>query len=660
MAKRPSSSLSSGKKRTRVLGSQAQGKKKKTSQGTSKRPSARKSQGRQKSRKASKRFLWGKVAQYLFILFVWGSAGGGLFLLWFGYDLPDIDRLEYSTRRPGVTLLARDGSLLATYGDLYGAYTPADKLPSHVPEAVMAIEDRRFRDHCGIDVLGLVRAAYANFKAGRIVQGGSTLTQQLAKSFLVAEGLYTYRDRSLRRKIQELMLAFWFERHFTKNQILTLYLNRVYLGAGVFGFEAAAQKYFSKRAQDLTLLEAATIAGLLKAPSKYSPTGNPERSFKRAKAVLFAMKRAKFINELDYQCGISQKNTLHAVKEKAIFGRYFADWVFESLSDFLGGIHQDLIVKTTFDPGLQRLAEQEAHHLMTQEAAQAHITQVALLALTPSGAVRAMVGGARYSQSQFNRVSQAKRQTGSSFKLFVFLAALEHGFSLEHHIKDTAVRFGKWRPKNYGWRSRGEVSLRDAFAYSVNTVTVRLARTVGVKGIGRVAHRLGLSSPQPKDLTLALGSGEASLLEMTAAYACVANHGFQVRPFGVEEIREAFSGKLLFKRHRPQEKRVLSPLSVHASLEMLQAVLQYGTGRRSALARPCAGKSGTTQNYKDAWFIGFTPDLVTGVWMGNDDGQPMKKVTGGRFPGKLWQAFMTKAHRKIPPKAFPVKAAGHL
>ncbi len=647
MAKSPSSSKNSRNKNEKSE------KKKKIKRGqTSRRSSSRKSVKDKK--RSSSRSFWGTVVRISLILGIWGTAFGGLVLLWFSYDLPDTARLEQSTRRPGVTLLARDGTLLATYGDLYGKFTSASQLPPHVPEAIMAIEDRRFRSHFGIDVFGLFRAAYTNFKAGRVVQGGSTLTQQLAKSFLISEGLYAHHNRSLRRKVQELILAFWLERKFTKNQILTLYLNRVYLGAGVFGIEAASQKYFGKQAQDLSVLQAAIIAGLLKAPSKYSPTSNPKLSFERGKVVLKAMRDSDFINELEYQCALSQKNRLHAVKQKRAFGRYFADWVFEALSDYIGAVNQDLTVKTTFDPRLQRLAEAEAKKIMSSQGQKGGISQVALLAMTPSGAVRAMVGGAKYSQSQFNRVTQAKRQTGSIFKLFVFLCALEEGHTLQSQISDTPVRLGKWRPKNYGWRSRGALSLQDSFAYSVNTVTVRLAQKVRQQRIANLAHRMGLSSSLPKDLTLALGSGEATLLEMTAAFACLANHGFQVWPFGIEKIVETHSGKKIYQRRRQGDARVLAPQIVSDGLEMLQAVMRYGTGRKSALERPSAGKSGTSQNYRDAWFVGFTPDLVTGVWMGNDDGCYMKKVTGGKIPAKLWRSFMTKAHEKVPARSFPV------
>lgn len=650
MVKSQSSSGASSSRRRKSPRKESSSEQKKKS--ALKKGKGQKGKGTSSKKKLSS--FWGTLVRRALTLSIWGGAVLAVLIIWFSYDLPDTDRLAATTRTPGVTLLARDGSLLATYGDLYGKFVSIKDLPPHVYQAIMAIEDRRFESHFGLDVLGLARAAYTNYKAGRVVQGGSTLTQQLAKRFLISEGLYAHHDRSLRRKIQELILAFWLERQFSKNQILSLYLNRVYLGAGVFGIEAAAQKYFGRPAKDLTILQAAILAGLLKAPSKYSPTANPKASFERGKVVLGAMKEAEFISELDYQCALAQKNRLYDVKQKATFGRYFADWVFETLSDYLGTVHQDITVKTTFDPKLQRIAEKEAHAILSQKDSQkSRVTQAALMAMTPRGAVRAMVGGAKYSESQFNRVTQAKRQTGSIFKYFVFLAALEKGYTLGSQLSDGPIRLGKWQPKNYGWRSRGLLSLQDAFAYSVNTVTIRLAKDIGFKAISGLAHRVGLLSPQPRDLTLALGSGDASLFEMTAAYACVANHGFQVWPYGVQEIYETHSKKSLYKRRHQGDARVLSPQVVKASLSLLQSVMRYGTGRKSTLDRPCAGKTGTSQNYKDAWCVGFTPDLITGVWMGNDDNTSMKKITGGKLPAKLWHHFMAKAHQGLPARSFP-------
>jgi penicillin-binding protein 1A len=588
------------------------------------------------------------------ILGIWGFVGVGGLLIWFGHDLPDIQKLAQSTRKASVTLLARDGSLLATYGDLYGNVVELKDLPSHVPLAILAIEDRRFFHHFGIDVWGILRAIWSNYRAGGVVQGGSTITQQLAKIFLLSEKLYSHTDRSLRRKIQEMILAFWLEAHFSKAQILVMYLNRVYLGAGAYGIDAAARKYFGKPARELTVYEAAVLAGLLKAPSKYSPTNDPELADERAQVVLNAMQEAGYLSRQSLQdiYHMRAQARMATIRDKTGSGRYFADWIFEHLSEMLGQVEQDIVIQTTLDPRLQRKAENHLRTIMMTEGFAANAHQAALVAMTPDGAVRVMVGGIDYGKSPFNRAVQAKRQSGSTFKVFVCLAALEKGYTSHSLIRDDPLQIGGWRPKNYKWQSRGEVTLRTVLAASLNTPAIRLTKEVGLKHVQALARRLGLTSPQPDDLTIALGTGETTLLELTTAYATIANHGFGVWPYGITEIRTS-GGKVLYKRHAPEAKRVIEPRHVVELCSMMQAVMHEGTGRRAALDRPCAGKSGTSQHYKDAWFIGFTPDLVTGVWMGNDDGTPMEEVSGGKLPGELWHIFMSDVHNGVPVKHFP-------
>lgn len=605
-------------------------------------------------KKSVKKGLGGRLVLGLLNLGIWGAALGGLVVLWFAYDLPSISRLEQSTRRPGVTLLARDGSLLATYGDLYGQFVALKDLPSYVPQAVIAIEDHRFYDHFGLDVVGLSRAMMTNYRAGRVVQGGSTLTQQLAKDFLLQEGIYTYQDKSLRRKVQELLLALWFETHFSKEQILSLYLNRAYLGAGVFGVDAAALKYFGKHAKDLTLYEAGVIAGLLKAPSKFAPTVSPDLCDKRATLVLEQMAQFRFITAQQKDLALFMKTPLGLTKKEANFGRYFADWVFDMLPDLVGGLTQDLVVTTTLDPLLQRRADEESQKIFNTYGKEAHFSQLSLVSMTPSGAVRALVGGVNYTQSQFNRAVQAKRQAGSLFKLFVHLSALESGMTPQSMVSDLPIRIGSWKPRNYNnlWVAKGEITLQDSLAHSVNTSAVRLAQQMGVSRLHEIAQRLGLASPQPKDLTVALGSGEASLLELTSAYGTLANRGYGVWPHGVTKIKETATGKILYERTHKTNNRVMSPQAAHDGLTLLKAVMAYGTGRKSALNRPCAGKSGTSQNNKDAWFIGMTPDIVTGVWMGNDNAAPTKDVTGGKYPGYLWKAYMEAIHQGVRARNF--------
>lgn len=593
-----------------------------------------------------------KLVAWLLSILIWGGVLGGCALIWFAYDLPDIKRLELTTREPSVTLLARDGTTIATYGDLYGSFIHVKDLPNYVPQAILATEDRRFYEHVGVDILGILRAAWTNFRARSVVQGGSTITQQLAKNFLLSEKLYESNDRSFRRKIQEVLLALWLEAHLQKDHILSIYLNRVYLGAGVYGINAAAWRYFGVSAKELSVYQAAIIAGLLKAPSRYSPISNPELAHSRARIVLAAMVDAGYLKTEDIQQYQTLPEHLVKTKSEALVGRYFADWVFETLDEYIGKPSDDIVVKTTLDLRLQKLAEESVLEVLTIDGPKFDASQASLVSMTPDGGVRAMVGGKSYAQSQFNRASQAKRQTGSSFKFFVFLAALEHEYTPETMVSDVPMQIGSWKPKNYTWQSRGELTLKDGFAYSVNAMPVRLAYHLGLPTVTKMARRLGLTSPMPKDLTIVLGSGEATLLELSAAYATIANHGFGVWPYGIIEVRNG-QGELLYKRKSQGAGRILQPQIVKDGLKLMEAAFSYGTGKNANIGRPCAGKTGTSQKYRDAWAVGFTPDLVTGVWMGNDDNKSMKKVTGGRLPAKIWKLFMSKAHEGYPVHYFP-------
>lgn len=598
-----------------------------------------KSPSKTKPRKTAdtlKRYI---LLKWALISFLWGLLAVFILIAWFSFDLPDIKHLEAGTRRPSITLLARDGTRFATLGDYYCRPITVEKLPKYVPQAFLAIEDRRFYSHFGVDVWGIFRAFWRNATAGGVVQGGSTITQQLAKNFLLCEGLYTYQDRSLRRKVQEIILALWLECKFTKNQILTLYLNRVYFGAGAFGLEGASQRYFFKSAKALTLYEAAILAGLLKAPTKFSPAASPEKADERAQQVLHAMTEAGFITITQKDTATKPTQALQMAKQGSVLGRYFADWIIEQIPILTGPIVDDLVVATTIDLPTQRLAEQEAQNIMANEAPKLGCSQVALLTLTPAGAIRAMVGGKSYFESQFNRASQALRQTGSAFKYFIYLAALERGLKPETQVVDTALKIGKWHPKNYHWESRGQISMQDGFAHSVNTVSVRIARYIGTNVIHQLTHRFGMTSSLPNDLTIALGTGEATLFEMTTAYAAMANEGYVVQPYGIVEIKTA-NGRVLYHHQGRRFERLISPSHVEYMRQLMGAVMEYGTGRNVAIKQACWGKSGTTQNHRDAWFIGFTTNLVTGVWMGNDDNKPMKDATGAKLSGKLWHNVM--------------------
>jgi len=584
------------------------------------------------------------LGSWALVAAIWCGIALGAVLAYFAYDLPDIGTVAQAERRPAVIVLASDGTEFARFGDLHGTVLGVKQLPPHLVNAVLAIEDRRFYYHFGIDPIGLARAVYVNWRSGRTVQGGSTITQQLAKN------LFLTPERSMKRKIQEAMLALWLEHRFTKDQILTAYLNRVYLGAGTFGVDAAARTYFGKPATQVDLREAAIIAGLLKAPSRYAPSSNPDEAAQRSKVVLNAMVDGGFITAQELEVA---RATPPAPKRKpGGDGRYFADWVTELVAGFIGADHGDVVVKTTLDLRTQRAAENRIQEILNGPGAQQNASQAALVAMSTNGAVRALVGGRDYDASEFNRATQARRQPGSSFKPFVYLAALQAGWSPESPIDDSPLRIGSWAPANYENKYRGSITLATALAHSSNTGTVRLVERVGVDPVRRLAAQFGIGSPLGKDLSLALGTSEVTLLELTRAYAGFANRGVPVVPYAITEIADR-NGKVLYRRQGGGSAPVADPAEVAQLVRMMTGVLDFGTGKSARLDRPAAGKTGTTQDYHDAWFMGFTADLVAGVWLGNDDNDEMKRVTGGSLPAKLWHAFMADAHAGLPPRTLP-------
>jgi penicillin-binding protein 1A len=566
-----------------------------------------------------------------------GVAGAGT-VGWYFIDLPDVSGLGKNSRRPGVTMLASDGvTVIAQLGDLYGRPVRIEEIPAYLPQAVVAIEDRRFYSHGGVDYRGLARAFWANLRAGRIVQGGSTITQQLAKN------LFLTPVRTIKRKVQEVMLAWWLEQNFTKDEILTIYLNRVYLGGGAYGVEAAAQRYLGKSARDLDLSESAMIAGLLQAPSRYAPSSDLARARARAGDVLDAMVENGFITPGEARGARRQPVMIVPPRRlETASARYFADWLLEQVSDYAGPEASDFVVITTLDVNLQRAAEEAVAWALEGEGRQRGARQAALVAMAPNGAVLAMVGGSDYQESQFNRATQALRQPGSAFKLFVYLAALEAGFRPTDLIDDAPVTVDGWSPKNYDDTYAGPVTLRTALARSINSVAVRLSERVGRKAVLQMAHRLGVTTPLRGHPSLALGASEMTLIELTAAYGTLANQGRGVWPYGIVEIRST-SGQVLYRREGSGPGEVIDQRTLADMTAMLGAVVDEGTGRAAALRWPVAGKTGTSQDWRDAWFIGFTRDLVAGVWVGNDDNTPMQTVTGGGMPARLWARFMEPA-----------------
>ncbi len=571
---------------------------------------------------------WAAVAGiWLFI------AVSGL-VAWYATDLPDISDLDSRARSAGITITAADGTVLASRGDVYGRHVPRSELPQSLVDAVVAVEDRRFYDHFGLDPVGLARAVYVNLRAGRLVQGGSTLTQQIAKNvFLTSE-------RSLKRKVQELLLAFWLERNFSKDELLTIYLNRVYLGAGAYGVDAAARRYFAKPASDLGLAEAAMIAGLPKAPSRYAPTRDLAAARARAAVVLDAMVASGRLDAATAEAAKALPANVTGSLGGSGAARYFADWVIDRVPAYVGPITGDLEVRTTLDATVQRAAE-AAVAASRDASAAASAGEVALVAMAPDGAVRAMVGGRNYGASQYNRATQAQRQPGSAFKIAVYAAALEAGIGRGAHFDDAPIQVEGWQPKNYGDSYRGSLTVTEAFARSSNVIAVQLSERAGRGRVIAAARRLGITAPLSPHPSLALGVGEVSLLELTGAYAVVASGGLGVVPHAIAEIRGR-DGRVLYRRAGSGLGRVLAP-GIAADLDaLLQAVVREGTGRRAALDVPAAGKTGTSQDSRDAWFLGYREGLVAGVWLGNDDGSPMKGVTGGTLPASLWQDFMRR------------------
>lgn len=575
---------------------------------------------------------------------VWAIIAGLFVIGYYAYDLPDLEEAVSETRRPTVTVLDADGRLLHRAGDLRGVPVTAERLPPAMIQAVLAIEDRRFYDHMGVDLIGITRAMARNVMAGRIVQGGSTITQQLAKN------LFLTPERTIKRKVQEVLLSLWLEEKFTKDQILTLYLNRVYLGAGTYGVDAAARRYFGHGAESLKPFEAAMLAGLLKAPSRLNPVANPKKAEARARIVLAAMVDAGFLTEVERRRVVSG-GVVALNAERRGHARYFVDWVLDQLPDYARA-DADLVVQTTLSLSLQEATERHLARALKRDGKALNAGQGAVVVMSPDGAVRALVGGRDYRKSQFNRAVQAVRQPGSAFKPFVYLAALEAGQTADSRVQDAPLKLAGWAPSNFDRKYRGEVTLSTALRDSLNTPAVRLAAQVGPKRVADVATRLGIARDLPKDAGIALGTGEVSLLNLTAAYGTFAAGGAAVWPYAITQVRLG-SGDVLFNRQGSGFAPSVAARHVGEMNWMLRQVIDQGTGKRARLDRPAAGKTGTSQKFRDAWFVGYTADYVAGVWLGNDNGSPMKRVTGGGLPALIWRDVMTDVHRGLPVRALP-------
>jgi len=576
---------------------------------------------------------------------LWGTIALSLAVIYFIARVPDPTIAALDDRPPNVTVLAEDGTVLAERG-LRRGHIRLDALPPYLVQAVLATEDRRFYSHWGVDPIGLIRASFRNAEAGEVVQGGSTITQQLAKN------LFLKPDRTYLRKLQELIYAIWLEQRFSKDEILELYINRVYFGGGTYGVEAAARRYFGKSARAVSLPQAALLAGLLKAPSRYAPTRSVKAANARVDEVLDNMVEAGYLSAEQAQAAAKQPLKLSAKDDDTGYP-YPVDWVAELLPEYVGDYDGDLIVETTIDAGLQRVAQQALRRLLDEEGNELNAGEGAVVVLEPSGAVKALIGGRSYSASPFDRALKAQRQPGSAFKPFVYLAALESGYRPDSLAYDGPTTIAGWSPRNYTGIYQGEITLREALAQSVNTVAARLAAEVGPWRVVRTARRLGIQSRLHDSPSIALGTAEVNLLELTGAYAPFANGGHGVLPHIVARVRDG-DGKVLYQRKRTTIGQVVALAYVGAMNDMMNATMTHGTGKQAAIENhPAGGKTGTTQSFRDAWFVGYTAYYVGGVWVGNDNGERMKKVTGGTLPAELWHEIMTYAHRDKAPKALP-------
>jgi len=566
------------------------------------------------------------------------------------WDLPDTSKLYDVTRQPSISYLDRSGALLAVRGSQYAPPVDLDTLPKYVPDAFIAIEDRRFYHHPGFDPIGIARAATGLAINRRIVGGGSTITQQLARN------LFLSFKQTWRRKAQELVLAIWLETKFTKKEILSLYLNRVYFGAGAYGIEAAAQRYFNKSASKLTLGEAALLAGLMKGPSRYSPVSETKRASARATVVLDMMVKTGKITPAERARAIASPVRVSSTLASQN-AQYFVDWVDSKVRELVGEPTEDLVVETTVDLPIQMAAESAVRNGVKAGRSRG-IEQAALVALDGEGRVRAYLGGPAYQESQYDRASNAQRQAGSAFKPFVYLTAMEAGRTPEEMTVDEPVTIGNWSPRNYTGKYLGPITLQTALAQSINTVAARLASEVGTNNVAATARKLGITGRIQTDPSMALGAVEVTPVQMAQAYAPFANGGFRARAYGIERIRTA-SGKILYDHgiEREDRSQVIGSPSLEYMNQMMRQVPISGTGTRARVGGyDIAGKTGTTSDYRDAWFVGYTGGFVAAVWVGKDNNTPMKGVTGGNAPAEIWRNFMTAALPRLATQPIPGQA----
>ena len=578
-------------------------------------------------------------------LFVWGAAFALLGVMILGISvfvaarsLPDYAALKTSQVGQMIVVRARDGTELVSLGPSYGRWMPYSRIPQVMKSAMVSVEDRRFRSHIGVDPLGIARSIWVRIESGSFKQGGSTITQQLART------VFLNNTRTFDRKIREAVLALALESKFSKDQILELYLNKVYFGGGAYGVDSASRKFFNHSADELSLAEAAIIAGLVKAPSRYSPTADARAAVSRARVVLGVMQANGTISASE-AAGADLSAVRLAPEKGQNSVRYFTDWALPQLDILLPDNTEPIEVWTTLDLGMQRAAT---------AAIQANVpknSQGALVSLDRDGAVLAMVGGTDYATSNYNRAVQSVRQPGSAWKLFVYLAALEGGYTPGDRVVDEKVTIDGWTPRNSSGRYSGEIDIRTAFAYSVNTVAAQLGNEVGFSSVAAMARRFGITTPINTLPSMVLGSSDVRVIDMTRAFASISAKGVAIEPFGITKVATV-DGDVLY-RHQNEGGQVLVPPYVAAGItDLLQTAVSTGTGRAAQIGRPVAGKTGTTSSNKDGWFLGFSSGITTGVWMGRDDARAVPGLQGGTAPARAFAAYMRYAVAKRPVEAF--------
>ena len=574
----------------------------------------------------------GVIATFLGIMVL------GIFVAIARGEIDSFDDLKASPNGQMIRIRAADGTVIQSLGPSFGRWLTINQLPSEMKDAMVAVEDRRYYMHPGVDPIGITRSFYARAVQGRWTQGGSTITQQLARN------IYLNSNKEFGRKIREIILALAMETKFSKDQILELYLNKVYFGGGAYGIDAASRKFFDHGAENISLAEAAIIAGLVKAPSRYAPTADAQAAVERAKVVVAVMQDAGMITATE-AAGVKPADVKLAAESPQDSVRYFTDWILPQLNGLIDETEKPIDVWTTLDLKMQRAATAAIAANVPRGA------QGALVSIDRDGAVKAMVGGTDYITSNYNRAVTAVRQPGSAWKLFVYLTALEAGFRPEDMVEDKPVEIDGWQPKNSGGKYAGSISLRTAFAYSKNTVAAQIGQEVGTSSIANMARRFGITTPINTQPSMVLGTSEARVIDMTQAFAAVAAKGRSITPYGISKVT-TIDGETLYAAKPSSSVQLVDGWVAGAITDLMQSAVATGTGRAANIGRPVAGKTGTTSSNKDGWFLGFSSGLTTGVWMGRDDARSIGGLEGGRAPAQAWAAYMRIAVANRPVEKF--------